>query len=134
MSWEENSKGVISDRLRALLIFSKRPDAKEWKWQVVADALAEIYSPGMRLYWVMHHLVEAYQEATAEPRFEVGRCDVLEVLMAPIKGHTAIDMLGPASLETKYTVEDFYNAMVVKILGQLQCTNIAWLREAQPQS
>lgn len=134
MSWEENCKGVVSERLRALLIFSKRPDVKDWTWQGVAEALAEIYSPGMRLYWVLHHLMEAYQEAAADPRFEMGRADVLEVLMAPIKGHTSIDLIGPASLQTQYTVEQFYNAMVLKLLGQIQCANIAWLREPAPQT
>lgn len=135
MSWEANSKGVMSERLRALLIFSKRPDVKEWTWKGVADALADIYSTDMRLVWVMHHLVAAYEEALAEPRFQLGRsCGTVDLLMAPVKGSSSIDLMGPASLATAYTVEQFYNAMVVRILGELQCATVGWLREPQGQA
>lgn len=135
MDWEANSKGVISDRLRTLMAFSKAPGAKDWSWSGVAGALADLYSRDMNLYWAVHHLAAAYQEALAEPRFQLGRSDkMVELLMAPVKGHTSVELLGPASLQSQYSVEQFYNAMVVKMLGELQVTNIAWLRELQPQA
>lgn len=135
MDWEENSKGVLSDRLRTLMAFSKRPDQKDWSWRAVAEELADLYGGGMKLYWVMHHLVAAYQEALGEPRFKLGGSDkVLELIMAPIRGHTSVELLGPASLASEYSVEQFYNAMVLKLLGELQITNIGWLRELQPQA
>lgn len=130
MSWEEKSKGVISERLRTLMMFAKRPDTVEWTWQAVAEALKGLYSDDMKLVWVMHHLVAAYEEALAEPRFQLGRGNtMLDVLLSPVRGHTSIQLLGPGSLQTPYTVEQFYNAMVHKILGELQITNVGWLRD-----
>ena len=85
----------------------------------------------MSLADVIHHLVAAYSEVLCEPRFEVGRGGKAseELLLAPIKGYHSIDLAGPRSLDTLYTVEQFYNAFVIHILGQLSITSIGWCRD-----
>ena len=123
------TEASLNPRLLALLRFAKSERSGS-TWRDVAQALGELYHPEMTLADVIHHLVAAYSEVLCEPRFEVGRSGKAseELLLAPIKGLHSIDFAGPRSLSTPYTVEQFYNAFVLHILGQLSITSIGWCR------
>lgn len=123
------TESVLNQRLLTLLRFAKGERSGS-TWRDVAQALGELYHPEMTLVDVIHHLVTAYSEVLCEPRFEVGRSGKAseDLLLAPIKGYQSIDLAGPRSLETAYTVEQFYNAFVIHILGQLSITSIGWCR------
>ncbi len=123
---------MLSDRLVALLRYAKSP-SRASGWQAIPPVLADLYHPEMRLQDVLHHVVAAYEEVLAEPRFCVrgGTTQAVDLLLAPVKGYHAIEMLmGPKDgLQTKYTVEEFYDAIVGHILGQLTITNVGWCRD-----
>ncbi len=123
------TESVLNQRLLTLLRFAKGERSGS-TWRDVAQALGELYHPEMTLADVIHHLVTAYSEVLCEPRFEVGRSGKAseDLLLAPIRGYQSIDLAGPRSLETAYTVEQFYNAFVIHILGQLSITSIGWCR------
>ncbi len=123
------TEASLNPRLLTLLRFAKSERSGS-TWRDVAQSLGELYHPEMTLADVIHHLVAAYSEVLCEPRFEVGRSGKAseELLLAPIKGLHSIDFAGPRSLSTPYTVEQFYNAFVLHILGQLSITSIGWCR------
>jgi hypothetical protein len=49
-------------------------------------------------------------------------------IIAPIKGHHAIEFMGPSTVETLYSVEQFYDAMIGKMMGDLQVIRVDWCR------
>lgn len=102
--------------LKALFRYVKNMD-NDRSWVAIRDnVLAQIYHPNMRFVDVIKVLLTAYTEALMEPRFELpGRHNVSEeLLLAPIKGHHSIELGGPSSVEQKYSVEQFYSAMIDK--------------------
>lgn len=123
------NESIMNPRLLTLLRFAKSERSGS-TWRDVAQALGDLYHPEMTLADVIHHLVAAYSEVLCEPRFEIGGSGKAseELLLAPIKGFHSIDFAGPRSLSTSYTVEQFYNAFVLHILGQLSITSIGWCR------
>lgn len=120
----------VSDRLLALLKYAKSANP-DMPWKAVPLTLSETYHPDMSLIDAMHHLVAAVEEVLADPRFEVGRSgtSALELLTFPIKGSCAVDMLGPKTLQTSYTLEQFYNSMAAYILSQLRISQVDWMAE-----
>lgn len=127
------NKAVVnppSARLTALLEFVKNEPDEDLSWRTVPKALAELYHPSMTLTDVMHHLVHAHKELLADPRFEAGNPDnePLAMLLAPVKGLTAIELFGPKSLSSGYSVEQFYDAMALHVLSAVKLCRIDWLR------
>lgn len=120
-----------SERLRALLIYSKRPERQEgaYAYSAVASVLGELFHPSMTLVDSMHHLVLAYEEVLMEPRYCVGSGPnpALELVLSPIKGLASIDFMGPSSVDTAYSVKQYYDAMACYIFGQLSITRVDWL-------
>lgn len=122
---------MISSRLLALLRHAKSSNPAPG-WQAIAVALGDLYHPEMKLSDVLHHLVAAYEEVLAEPRFKVhgGTTQAVDILLAPVKGFHTIEHFGPTEgLASKYSVEEFYNAIVAHLVGQLRITNIGWCRD-----
>lgn len=129
---------TMSDRLLVLLRHAKS-ESPGTTWRDVAAALGDLYHPEMTLADVIHHVVSAFSEVLCEARFEVGGGGGAgeDLLLAPIKGHHAIEFMGPKTLDTQYTVEQFYNAQVSFIMGQLRISSIGWCRawyEGAPSS
>lgn len=124
------AQAAMSDRLLVLLRYAKSENRGS-TWRDVAAALGDLYHPDMTLSDAVHHIVAAFTEALAEPRFEVGRGGTagVDLLLAPIKGHHSVEALGPSRLDTSYTVEQFYNAQVAYVLGQLSIAKIGWCRD-----
>lgn len=118
-----------SERLLVLLRYAKSENTGSG-WRDIASALGDLYHPEMTLPDVIHHVVSAFTEVLCEPRFEIGRGGSAgeELLLAPIKGYHAIEIYGPKSLETQYTVEQFYNAQISYVVGQLSIARIDWCR------
>lgn len=125
-----NTSPSISPRLLVLLRFAKA-EHNGWTWRDVAGALGDLYHPAMTLTNVVHHIVASFMEVLAEPRFEVGRSGTAgeDLLLAPIKGYLTVEALGPFRLDTPYTVEQFYNAHIAYVLGQLRIAKIGWCRD-----
>lgn len=84
----------------------------------------------MRFADVVTVLVSAYAIALAEPRFQLpGRHNAAEdLILAPVKGTHALDNPGPVALTAMYPVEQFYAAMIDKMMSDLRMCNIGWCR------
>lgn len=124
------SSAQPSARLRALMRYAKSGQG-DFSFAAVQQVLAELYHPKMSLADSMHHLVAAYQEALQEPRYEMGAGPnpMLALVLAPVQGLSSIEVLGPVSLDTSYTVRQFYDAIASKIFGNLSVTRVDWLQE-----
>ena len=128
----------LSERLRVLLRYAKS-EKDGTTWRDIASALGDLYHPDMTLPDVIHHVVSVLTEVLCEPRFEIGRSGSVgeDLLLAPIKGYHAIEFYGAKNLETQYTVEQFYNAQVSYVIGQLSIARIDWCHpwyEGSPSS
>lgn len=126
-SSKENKLPLFSNRLRLLLIASKKKEG-EFNKEFVASTLAEEFHPEMSLMDALHHCVAAYQEALNHKEFELAyRGDpqtlLMELLKAPSK-----QVLFPKSSDT-YSLEQYYNSYINYILQQLRLTNIDWCRK-----
>ena len=121
-----------SNRLASLINLAKLASNRDEAFTVsgVAAALEWEFCGGMRLQAVMHHLVAAMEEATRDPRYRISHESTTSLLLAPLTGLCAIEQFGLATLESTYTVEQFYTAMIRHILNALACTKIDWCREA----
>lgn len=120
----------MSDTLKALFRYLKQRDS-DLTWQGLRDnAFAPIYHPDMRFTDVIKVLLSAYTEALMEPRFELpGRHNAAEdLILSPIKGSHAVEYPGPASMEARYSVEQFYGAVVSKLISDLRLCRIDWCR------
>lgn len=121
---------MLSKRLLSLLRFAKTPNRPSFSWRLVAEALAEEYGEHISLDALMFHLTAVYDEIKAEPRFQIGgQTNLCKLLLAPISGYHSIDMYGPQSVDQTYTVEQFYDAFCLHIVGLLANTNIGWCRD-----
>jgi len=94
--------------------------------EVLSSALDWCYGGKLRLRDAMHHAIAAWTEAGADARYEMGRADTLELVMAPVSGTSSIDLLGPRDMGTKYSVSEFYGAMLLQIMSALQRTRCDW--------
>ena len=86
---------------------------------------------------VVKVLLIAHTPALMEPRFELPGCDnaAEHVVLAPIKGQHTVEIAGPWSVDTRYSVEQSYNAMISKMMGDLQAARVDWCRdELWPES
>lgn len=126
---------TLSKRLLTMLAYSKTAELDP-SWKSVSKALGELYHPDMALSDAMHHLVACLEEVLVEPRFEVGRSGTVavELLLAPIKGYHSIDLLGAKTLETSYSVDQFYNAMAACMWGHLRLSRVDWCAEQLRES
>jgi len=125
----------MSPQLKALLIYVKSADKDQcWNsWKAVrASVFAEIYHPEMSLVAVIQVLCGLYIEAVEEPRFELQSPNnpygLSSKLLAPIVGLHSID-LKPISVNTQYSIEQFYDAIISRMLGELIGARIDWCRK-----
>lgn len=125
-----------SSTLIALLRHAKRTD--DYGWSQLAKALEPHFFKDMSLVDVVSVTLRAYEESLSEKRFEMGdaQCKAVELLLAPIKGPVSIELCGPRTLETNYSVEQFYNAFLKQIMTELRLARVDWLPEfaVQPVS
>lgn len=117
-----------SDRLIALMQYAKSGEG-DFSWRAVSSVLADLYHSSMSLSDAMHHLVSAYEEALDEPRFELsrGQSPMLGLILAPVKGHTSVEPMGPRDTSVAYRIEDIYDSMAARIFGQLSIARVDWL-------
>lgn len=128
------NKKMITDTLKALLVYCKtvRPesDEPEFTWDKIAKVLEPIYSSDMRLADIIHIVSKAYTDAINDRRFCIRGIEYMlsAVILSPVQSTTSIDMLGPIKgIETQYSVEQFYNAMLARMLNDLRNTRVDWL-------
>jgi len=120
----------VNETLRALLRYTKRQTCAVTWTDLRDNVLAAIYHRDMKFVDVVKVLLGAYTQALMEPRFELpGRHSAAEdLLLSPIKGSHAIELLGPTGVETQYSVEQFYGAMIEKMMADLRCCRVDWCR------
>jgi len=124
-----------NERLLALLHYAKGDiTSTVFTWRDVAKALGELYHPDMTLEAAMHHLVAAYGDLMADPRFECSNHgnEPLALLLAPVKGYSSVELYGPRNTEAAYTVEQFYNSMAAHMFSKLRLSRVDWLFAPQP--
>lgn len=111
------------------LIHLAKSDQAVQSWKDVALALRGIYHFEMTLHDVIEVLVKAYEELLADERFDTGAGAVAakELVMAPIKGSTALEFLGVTDIQKSYTVEQFYDAFVLHIISKFRISTINWM-------
>ena len=120
----------MNSTMKTLLRFSKENlNGELITWLDVSKALHPDYFE-LSLQDLMIVLLREYGELMNEPRFKLGNADMASrnLLLAPIKGHFAVEFLGPRSLDAKYSVEQFYNAMVREIISAFRCTTVDWCK------
>lgn len=122
-----------SDRLASLMNLAKgrigEKGAEISTTEAISAALDWCYGGKLTLRDAMHHAVAAWVEARADPRYEAGSTEMLDLVLAPVSGTSSIDLLGPRDMATSYTVGEFYGAMLLRIMGSLQTTRCDWCRE-----
>lgn len=120
----------ISNRLMALLRYAKSNEPV-YSWRAAGIALGDVYHPEMTVADSMHHLVAALEELLSEPRFQSGNAELVaqDLLLAPIRGSYSIEVLGRRSLDTSYTIDQFYSSMASFVIGKLRLSKISWCRE-----
>jgi hypothetical protein len=96
-----------------------------YTWKDVVEVLSPLYHPDMRLADVIHILLKSYEELIDEPRFETRRC-IDELLMAPVKWNYSLNY---PTLETTYTVEEFYNKQIQFMMHQFRFSRCDWCRD-----
>lgn len=120
----------LTPRLRTMLRLT-RSESPRSTWKDVATALQEEYGTGLTLYDVIHHTVAALAEAFAEPQFGLIASPELtaDLLLAPAIGFHAIDTFGARSLSTAYSLEQYFNAHIAFMVGQLSVAQTGWCRD-----
>ena len=114
----------MDNTLKALLRYVKQEDF-DISWQAVRDnVFAPLYHPDMRFLDVMEVLLKTYEQAFREPRFELSSCEAL--VMAPVVGVHRLDW--NTTLQTQYTVEQFYASMIRKMLSDLRHARVDWCK------
>jgi hypothetical protein len=120
----------VSETLKALLRYTKVLGA-DFHWKSVRDqVLAPLYHSHLSMFDVLQLMLGAYTELLMEPRFETpGHMRAAETLvLAPVKGAHSIDLIGPHDLTRQYSVEQFYGAMLRKMLSDMQLSRVDWCR------
>ncbi|WP_186214419.1 hypothetical protein [Burkholderia gladioli] len=118
----------MDDTLKSLLRYVKREDY-DATWQGLREqVLGVLYHHEMRFIDVLSVLMRSYSQALMEPRFELpGRHSAAEdLVLAPVKGSHAIEFMGAAAMDQRYSVEQFYGAMIRKMLSDLRLARVDW--------
>jgi len=116
----------MNETTTALLNYSKTSDP-EFCWRNLATVLSDIYGPDMRLKDVICVVLKAYEDLQREPRFEV-RLDITELILSPIESPSRL-VLWP-SLETTFSVEEWYNEILKTIMYKFRLSRIDWMKAA----
>ena len=108
---------------------AKDTDKSNSDWKAIRDSLAAMYHPDMKITDVIHVVCKAHAEAVKEPRFQMCTSQryLDDILLSLIQGSCAIEF-GMPRLDTSYTVEQFYNAILNHLMSGLRMTRIDWLR------
>ena len=122
----------MDDTLKAVLRHVKATSYdNDWK-DLRDQVFASLYHPDMAFLDVFQVLLHTYERAVMEPRFELpgGYRAAEELILSPVKGPLSIDHPFPKNgLETQYSVEKFYGAMMKWMLSNLRLTRVDWCRE-----
>lgn len=123
---------MLSKTLKLLLDYSKAKVSEDvnnpFDWKILASILGPFYHHDMKLVDVVRIILKAYEEAILEKRFEMPSPTIERILLAPIDGMCAIDHLGVyRNVDTKYSIEQFYNAMLTRLMNDLRFTRVDWM-------
>ncbi len=125
----------FSDRLKLLLLASKKKDVPVFDRAFIADTLAKVYHPKISYSVAVHHCVSALVEAYQYDKFELPHRENLtevieQLVLAPVKSkepaYCFIDNLDP---KTTMTIEEHYNSIISHIMILLRLTRIDWCRD-----
>lgn len=126
---------MATTTLQTLIHLAKNEQSLN-SWKDVAIALRSIYHFEMTLHDVIEVLVKAYAELLADERFDIGANDsaAKDLVMAPIKGPTALTFLGVTDIKQSFTVEQFYDAFVLHIMSKFRIATINWMNTNSNQA
>ena len=121
----------FSDTVKALLLYTKQSEV-ELGIESVKVCLGELYHPEMALSDVITVLCSVTLELVSTPEFKTPHLGhiVSVIVKAPIEGTNSLGgkIFGPDK-EEKFTVEEFYNSMIVQLLNIFRFSDIGWCRE-----
>ncbi|HIH2752474.1 TPA: hypothetical protein ACYLN4_008341 [Burkholderia lata] len=118
----------MDETLKSLFRYVKREDY-DATWQGLREhVLGALYHHEMRFIDVLSVLMRSYSQALMEPRLALpGRYNAAEdLVLAPVKGSHAIEFMGPTAMDQRYSVEQFYGAMIRKMLSDLRLARVDW--------
>ena len=122
----------MDDTLKGVLRYAKTATADN-NWRDLRDQVfASLYHPDMAFLDVFQVLLHAYERAVLEPRFELpgSHHAADDLILSPVKGALSIDHPFPRNgLDTLYSVEQFYGAMMNWMLSNLRLTRVDWCRD-----
>jgi len=122
----------LSKTSLVLLLYSKSDiegNKSPTEWEDIRAILASHYGSTLRFIDILNIVLTSYFELLTEPRFELNSDKYIDLLLAPIKGYSSIELYGPNTLETSYSVEQFYISMMRHILSNLRIARTDWCEE-----
>ncbi|MGP1715552.1 MAG: hypothetical protein ACTS9Y_00100 [Methylophilus sp.] len=121
----------ISSTLNLLLAFSKKSNA-DFSLPSVQKALAAMYTIGMPYPEVVHLVSACWMEAVENPNFKLGNKDaqLRDMILAPVRGNFAVNT-GSGEPHDQYSVRQFYESMLKKMLTDLSLSNIEWVNDRE---
>jgi hypothetical protein len=119
---------IISNTLKALLLYSKTPTEYGYEINGLAEALSDIYAldpNDFNITDLTHIVLKAYYEALAEPRFKLGLSrDQYQIVLDLVK----VPFIG---LNGEYVTQrqGWYEAFTLGIISELAVSVIDWCRD-----
>lgn len=64
-----------------------------------------------------------------EDRFETPSKDTksIDLILAPIRGTSSVEPFGASRIDTKYSIEEFYNAILSAMMTDFYIARVDWL-------
>ncbi len=128
-----NPSQTLSKTTIALLKLAKDFEEKNQPnrtWIDIRCHLSELYlTQAMTLVDVVEVVSRSHQQLLNESRFEIGDKDqkTIELILAPIRGPSSVELLGAARIDTKYSIEEYYNAVLSKMMSDFCRARVDWL-------
>jgi len=127
-----NSVPEISKTTISLLKLAKDFDEKNTPnrtWVDIQRALSDLYIGLISLVDVIEIVAKSHQQLLDDSRFDIGDKDNnrIDLILAPIRGPSSVELLGASRIDNQYSVEDYYNAILRKMMSDFSIARIDWL-------
>lgn len=99
-------------------------------WIDIRYHLSELYlANAMTLVDVVEVVARSHQQLLDDSRFDIGDKDNnrIDLILAPIRCPYSVDLLGASRIDNQYSVEDYYNAILRKMMSDFCIARVDWL-------
>lgn len=99
-------------------------------WIDIRYHLSDLYlANAMTLVDVVQVVARSHQQLLDDSRFDIGDKDNnrIDLILAPIRGPSSVELLGASRIDNQYSVEDYYNAILRKMMSDFSIARIDWL-------